>query len=160
MFTVTVRLPLKPDSGVNTSFPSTAFADAMNFSLALSIAIVAGFRLDPRVGTYSSILGIFVVESPITVTGATVVTLIFGTTGATGSGITGATTGEGVGLGEGVGVTTASAVRADVEDEGSEVPTALVAVTVNVYVVPSARPVMVQVVFEVVHVAPPVSVTV
>ena len=30
MFTVTVRLPLKPDSGVNTSFPSTALADAMS----------------------------------------------------------------------------------------------------------------------------------
>jgi hypothetical protein len=104
----------------------------MNFSLALSIFTIGGFELDPTVGTYKSIFGTFVEESPTTVTGATTVILILGVD--TGSGATGITTGVGfgVGVGVGVGVTTASAVRAEAEDEGSEAPTAFVAVTVNV----------------------------
>jgi hypothetical protein len=57
-------------------------------------------------------------------------------------------------------VTGALAVRAFTNAEASDEPITLVATTVNEYVVPSASPVIVQVVKVVVHVAPPFAVTV
>ena len=48
----------------------------------------------------------------------------------------------------------------DEADDARDVPIALVAVTVNVYAVPSDRPVTVQVVPDVVQVAPVLAVTV
>lgn len=76
-------------------------------------------------------------------------------------GITGSTgVGDGVGVGVGGVTTTASAVRAEADDDGSDVPIRLVALTVNVYVVASDKPVMVQLVVVVVQLLPPCSVTV
>jgi hypothetical protein len=57
-------------------------------------------------------------------------------------------------LSTGAGGTTTSAVLAEAEVDAFDMPITFVAVTVKVYVVPSLKPVIVQVVLEVVHVAP------
>jgi hypothetical protein len=57
-------------------------------------------------------------------------------------------------LSTGAGGTTASAVLAEAEVDAFDRPITFVALTVKVYVVPSLKPVIVQVVLEVVQVAP------
>jgi hypothetical protein len=123
---------------------------------------IGGFTSGVATGTVTSTVGTVTWTSPITVTeGATVTLLLTGVVGTTGS--------DGV---EGVEeppppppeppppLTGALAVRAVAVPDASDVPIKLVATTVNVYVVSSARPVIVQLVVRVVHVAPPFAVAV
>ena len=135
----------------------------MNSLLGVSMVIAGGFVLLPTTEVNTSIAITFASRAPMTSSGAITVTLLFA--GATTGVTTGATTGR-VGVDVGVPpespppLTTASAVLALAEEDASEVPIALAAVTVNVYVVPSESPLIVQLVVADVHVVPTLAETV